>query len=83
MDTPVEPPRPDDYDALSSRVARVEGDVSDIKSILAELKVLMVRTDTRIETQLPHLATKADVAQLEARMEQRFGGSRRAVWHDQ
>ena len=72
MDTPVELPRRDDYDALAPRVARVEGDVSDIKTVLAELKVVMVRIDTRIETQLPHLATKADVAELEARMERRF-----------
>lgn len=45
----------------------------DIKDVLGELKVLMVRIDARIETQLPHLATKADVADLEARMERRFG----------
>ena len=73
MDTPVELPRRDEYDALGARVTRVEGDVSDIKTVLAELKVLMVRIDTRIETQLPHLATKAEIADLEARMERRFG----------
>jgi hypothetical protein len=73
LDTRVEPPRRDDYDTLGIRVARVEGDVSDIKTVLAELKMLMVRIDTRIETQFPYLATKAEIAELEAHMERRFG----------
>ena len=70
LDTPVEPPNRDGYDALASRVALVEGDVRDIKETLTDLRVMIAR----IEAQMSHLATKADVTGLEARMEARFGG---------
>lgn len=73
MDNPVEASNGGAYDALALRVVRVEGDVTDIKTVLGELKVLMARIDTRIETQLPRLATKVEIAALEARMERRFG----------
>jgi hypothetical protein len=68
LDTPVEPPNRDGYDALASRVVRVEGDVRDIKETLTDLRVMIARMDA----QLPHLATKSEIAHLEARMEAGF-----------
>jgi hypothetical protein len=70
LDTPVEPPNWDGYGALASRLALVEGDVRDIKDTLTDLRVMIARVDANMS----YLATKADVAGLEARMEARFGG---------
>lgn len=60
MDNPLEPPNRGDYDALATRMTRVEGGVHDIKDTLNELKVMVVR----IDAQIPYLATKAKIAQL-------------------
>lgn len=70
MGDPVEPPSRDEYDGLTAQVALVEADVHDIKDVLGELKVMV----TRIDAQIPYLATKADVAGVETRMEARIGG---------
>jgi hypothetical protein len=40
----------------------VENDVRDIKDILVELKVAVVRMEAKLDATLPHLATKADLA---------------------
>ena len=72
MDNPVEPSGGGAYDALSARVARVEGDVRTINDTLVELKVMVARMDARLDAQLPHLATKAEIAHLETRMEAGF-----------
>jgi uncharacterized coiled-coil protein SlyX len=63
LDNPVEPPTGREYDRLESRVARVEGDVHDLKDILGELKVMVAR----IDAQIPYLATKAEIAGLESK----------------
>jgi hypothetical protein len=41
----------------------VENDVHDIKDILVELKVAVVRMEAKLDATLPHLATKADLAE--------------------
>jgi hypothetical protein len=58
----------------------VEHDVRDLKDTLADLKTIVVRMDAKLDAVLPHLATKADVANLEnklvamgADMDLRFG----------
>lgn len=47
----------------------MEGDACTINDTLAELKVMVARMDARLDAQLPHLATKAEIAHLETRME--------------
>ena len=40
----------------------LEEDVRDIKATLKELAPLIVRIDERVRSELPHLATKAELA---------------------
>jgi hypothetical protein len=49
-------------DDLFARVGRLESAMLDVRADVAEIKAT-----------LPHLATRADVASLETRMEARFG----------
>ena len=82
MDGPVEPEGGEHYDrGIEPRLSRVEHDVRDLKDTLADLKtIVLVRMDAKLDAVLPHLATKADVANLEnklvamrADMDLRFG----------
>lgn len=73
MDNPLEPPNRGDYDALATRMTRVEGDVHDIRDTLTELKVMVARMDARLDAQLPHLATKAEIAELRAELAEKPG----------
>ncbi len=69
MDGPVEPGGGEHYDrSIEPRVFRVENDVRDLKDTLAELKTMVVRMDARLEAVLPHLATKADLANMDTRL---------------
>ena len=61
---PLSRPSRDGYNALASRVALVEGDVRDTKETLTDLRVMIARMDA----QLPHLATKAEIAELRAEL---------------
>jgi hypothetical protein len=62
--TPFEPPTGGAYDPLASRLSRVEGDAHDLKTVLGELKVMVAR----IDAQIPHLATKAEIAGLQVKI---------------
>lgn len=63
MDGPVEPSGGGPYDRdLEPRLSRVENDVRDIKDTLIELKMTVVRMESKLDATLPHLATKADLA---------------------
>jgi hypothetical protein len=81
VDGPVEPEGGEHYDrGIEPRLSRVEHDVRDLKDTLADLKTIVVRMDAKLDAVLPHLATKADVANLEnklvamgADMDLRFG----------
>jgi hypothetical protein len=69
LDGPVEAGGGDHYDrSIEPRVSRVESDVHDLKDTLADLKMLVVRMDARLDAVLPHLATKADLAIMETRL---------------
>lgn len=60
-DTPVEPNSAAPYDPrLELRVSRLEADVRELREIAQSI--------ARIEAVLPHLATKADVAELRAEL---------------
>jgi hypothetical protein len=63
LDGPVEPSGGGPYDrGLEPRLSRVENDVRDIKDTLVELKVTVTRMEAKLDATLPHLATKADLA---------------------
>lgn len=52
------------YDrGIEQRLSRVENEVRDVKDTLAELKAMVGRIDERLNATLPHLATKADLAE--------------------
>ena len=40
----------------------------DIKETLTDLRVMIARMDARLDAQLPHLATKAEIAELRAEL---------------
>ena len=52
---------PHDTD-MDARVGRLEGDMRELKATLGRLEPLIVRLDEQIRATLPHLATKADLA---------------------
>jgi hypothetical protein len=69
LDGPVEPSGGEHYDRnVEPRLSRVENDVRDLKDTLAELKTMVLRMDARLEAVLPHLATKADLANMETKL---------------
>ena len=51
---------------MEMRVSRLEGDMRDVKAILGRLEPMLIRMDARLEATLPHLATKAEVADVKA-----------------
>jgi hypothetical protein len=53
------------YDLLmEDRVARLEEDMRDVKSVLSRLEPMIVRIDATLTSTLPNLATKAEIAEL-------------------
>jgi hypothetical protein len=53
------------YDLLmEDRVARLEEDMRDVKSVLSRLEPMIVRIDATLTSTLPNLATKAEVVDL-------------------
>jgi hypothetical protein len=51
---------------MEDRVARLEEDMQDVKSVLSRLEPMIVRIDATLTATLPNLATKAEVADLRA-----------------
>lgn len=49
-------------DDLIRRVSDLEADMKDVKATLARLEVVLVRVDEQLRSSLPHLATKAELA---------------------
>jgi hypothetical protein len=49
---------------MEDRVARLEGDMSDVKSLLSRLEPMIIRIDATLTSTLPHLATRAEVAAM-------------------
>lgn len=65
MPDTVDPPAGGPYvSGLETRVSTLEGDVRDLRETLSELRAGMAR----IEATLPHLATKAQLAELRAEL---------------
>jgi hypothetical protein len=52
------------YDpGMEVRVSRLEDDMRDVKSDLKELRATTIRIEAMLSATLPHLATKADLAE--------------------
>jgi hypothetical protein len=47
---------------MEDRVARLEEDMRDVKSVLSRLEFVIIRIDATLASALPGLATKAEVA---------------------
>jgi hypothetical protein len=59
---------------MEERVTRSEEDMRDVKSALSRLEPMIIRIDASLAATLPHLATKAEVADLRADMNQTILG---------
>ena len=46
---------------MEDRVAKLEGDMQDVKSVLSRLEPVIIRIDATLTATLPHLATRAEV----------------------
>ena len=70
-DIPVEGSGLRAYDpGMEARVARLEEDMREVKGVLGRLEPVIMRMDAFITATLPHLATKADLAELGSEMKQ-------------
>ena len=68
-DTPVEQRRDDPYHPeLGARVSRLEDDVQDIKATMRNLEQVVVRIEATLNATLPHLATKAELADMRSEL---------------
>jgi hypothetical protein len=64
-DTPVAPHHGGPYDPLmEARASRLEEDIREVRTTQSRMEAAIIR----IEATLPHLATKADLAQLEVKL---------------
>ena len=70
-DTPLERGFGGPYDpSVEPRLARVEADMRDLRQDMKELLAMV----GQIQATLPHLATKAQVAELRAELRDEFAG---------
>jgi hypothetical protein len=68
-DTPVAGPHRPHYDLLmEARVSRLEEEMREERAGRARLEAAVLRVETILTTVLPHLATKADIAELRAEL---------------
>src|SRR5690349_722853 len=65
-DTPVEPNPDAAYPALEMRVSRLESDVHEMKGTMGRLEHLVIEIKATLDATLPHLATKAELAEMRA-----------------
>ncbi len=51
---------------MEERVARLEGEMRDVKSLLFRLEPMIIRIDATLTSTLPQLATRAEMASMRA-----------------
>jgi hypothetical protein len=72
--TPVAPHHGGPYDPLmEARVSRLEEDMREVKTTQSRMEAAIIRIEATLSTTLPHLATKADLAQLEVKLADKPG----------
>jgi hypothetical protein len=66
-DIPVAGPAGGPYDrGMEARITRLEDDMRDVKSAVVRLEATTIEIKAMLAATLPHLATKAELAQLRA-----------------
>jgi chromosome segregation ATPase len=76
-DTPVAPRDGGPYDpAMEARVSRLEEDMREVKATLPRMEASIIRIETMLAATLPHLATKADLAELRTEMKADYASLR-------
>jgi chromosome segregation ATPase len=82
-ESPVAPANRRPYDLpMEDRVARLEDDMQEVKSVLSRLEPMIVRIDATLTATLPNLATKAEVADLRTDLTREISGLRAEVAAD-
>jgi chromosome segregation ATPase len=82
-DTPVAPRDDGPYDPLmEARVSRLEEDMRDVKATLPRLEAAINRIETMLAATLPHLATKADLAEVRTELKADHASLRTALTAD-
>lgn len=61
---------------MEERVSKVEADIRDIKSSIFDMREIIIRMDAKLDATLPHLATKAEFADLRTEMATGFSNLR-------
>lgn len=68
-DTPVAPRDGGPYDPLmEARVSRLEEDMREEKAARSRMEAAIIRIETMLTSTLPHLATKADLADVKTEL---------------
>jgi cytosine/adenosine deaminase-related metal-dependent hydrolase len=68
-DTPVAPRDGGPYDPLmEARVSQLEEDMREVKAAWPRMEAAIIRIATTLAATLPHLATKADLADLKTEL---------------
>jgi len=68
-DTPVAPRDGGPYDPLmEARVSRLEEDMREVKATLPRMEAAIIRIEATLAATLPHLATKADIADVKSEL---------------
>ena len=68
-DSRIENLGPGPYDpSMEARVARLEDDMREVKTILGRLEPMIIRMDTVLGTVLPTLATKTELVELRSEL---------------
>jgi hypothetical protein len=76
-DTPVDRPDPAPYDPRhEARISRLEDEMSEVKSTLGQMLPVLVRIDSMLSATLPHLATKAELADLRSDVQSKISDLR-------
>jgi hypothetical protein len=58
---------------MEARVSRLEEDMREVKTSQSRVEAAIIRIETALATTLPHLATKADIARLDAKLADKLG----------
>jgi erythromycin esterase-like protein len=64
---------------MEERVSKVEADIRDIKSSMFDMREIIIRMDAKLDATLPHLATKAEIADLRTEMATGFSSLRAEI----
>lgn len=82
-DTPVEPNAGGPYPSgLETRVSRLEGEVHEVRATMGRLEMMLTELKATLDATLPHLVTKADVAEFRTELKGDMAGLRTELKSD-